>query len=107
MVHGTTFSIRYVIVLKTPIDYYDHLLPLRIENRKMFELIQTHPNTLVVFGEYDLKQRFESKQISQEFEEALTDYSYCSYNNSEGNSDKSRSNKLFRNVFAYVIFFSY
>ena len=39
MVHGTTYTVRYVIKLSKEIDYYDILLPICSANRKMFELI--------------------------------------------------------------------
>jgi hypothetical protein len=68
MVHGTTYTVRYVIKLKNSIDYYDILLPICSANKKMFELINNNEETLlVVFGEKDLKKRFDQKPNIEEY----------------------------------------
>ena len=68
MVNGITFTVRYVIRLKTNIDYYDVLLPICSVNRKMFELIVLNGQPLlVIFGEKDLHPRFINNPMNREY----------------------------------------
>jgi hypothetical protein len=77
MVHGTTYTVRYIIKLKNPIDYYDVLLPICSANRKMFELInQNNQTLLVVFGEKDLDKRFDSKPNIREYYKVMSSTEY-------------------------------
>lgn len=69
MVHGTTYTIRYLLRLKNPIDYYDDLLPICIANRKMFKLLDDR--TIIIFDEKDLGKRFDNKPLSIEYAKAI------------------------------------
>jgi hypothetical protein len=85
MVHGTTYTVRYVIKLKNPIDYFDVLLPICSANRKMFELINKNNQTLlVVFGEKDLDKRFNSKPNVREYYELISSIEYSGTKTKEG-----------------------
>ena len=80
MVHGTTYTVRYVIKLKKEIDYYDILLPICSANRKMFELIYQNEDheqpLLVVFGEKDLNERFKLKTNTEKYYKVLSHMEY-------------------------------
>lgn len=77
MVHGTTYSVRYIIELNNEIDYYNDLLPICIENRKMFQIIRQHKKTvLIIFDTNDLHERF-AKQ-SRQCIESLNHFEYDS-----------------------------
>lgn len=88
MVHGTTYSVRYIIKLKTAIDYYDVLLPICSANRKMFEINyanrsdKTEP-LLVVFGESDLGKRFNEKPNIREYYKLMSSIEYSGTKNAE------------------------
>jgi hypothetical protein len=67
MVHGTSYSIKYEIVLTQPLDLYDHVLPICIELRSMLEFDPLDSFKLVVLSSKDLGQRFGSNTLAQKF----------------------------------------
>lgn len=84
MVHGTTYTVRYIIKLKNHIDYYDDLLPICSANRKMFKLINhNHQYLLIVFDENDLGKRFDSKPNIREYHNIMSSIEYSGTKNSE------------------------
>lgn len=69
MVHGTTLTVRYLIKLSKPIDYYDQFLPICISERKMFKLLDN--DVIEILCENELWERFDCLESTQSF------YEFC------------------------------
>ena len=93
MVHGTTYTVRYLLKLKNPIDYYDDLLPICMANRKMFELLDD--KTIVVLGEKDLGKRFDNNPLARQFYEAISNIEYSGSKTKEEREFDDKNRKYF------------
>ena len=58
------FGLQYVLYLSREIDYYNDLLPLCIEHRRMFQL---EKNKIIVLNHHCLESRFSLNALSREF----------------------------------------